>query len=147
MIMTNTFSAYDIRGRADETLTTEYVWNVGRAFADWLPADGPVAVSFRSDTNLQTMHAFTEGVLLQGRDVLNTGEDNQQGLIALIRDSSVVGGAIVTHDSLQNIEIITLLNSDGVGITSESGLVEIGQLVEAANFVPAAQKGELKEAV
>lgn len=141
------FSAYDIRGRADDSLTTEYVWNVGRAFADWLPDDGAVAFSFRSDTDLKILHAFTEGVQLQGRDAINTGEDNQQGLIALLRDGGAAGGAIVTHDALQGLEIITLLDARGVGVTSESGLLEINQLVEAGNFIPAAQKGELKEAV
>lgn len=145
--MSTVFSAYDIRGRADDSLTTEYVWNVGRAFADWLPDDGAIAFSFRSDTNLTTLHAFNEGVMLQGRDAINTGEDNQQGLIALLRDGGAVGGAIVTHDALQGIEVITLLDARGIGITAESGLAEIAQLVDAGNFVPASQKGELKEAV
>lgn len=145
--MGSIFSAYDIRGRAGDSLTTEYVWNVGKAFADWLPEDGAVAISFRSDTDLKMLHAFNEGIMLQGRDVVNTGEDNQQGLIALLRDGGAVGGAIVTHDALQGIEIITLLDARGVGITAESGLVEIDELVQAGNFVPAIQKGELKEAV
>lgn len=142
--MGTTFSRYDIRGRFDDTLTVEHVWNVGKAFADWLPIEGPVAFSFRSDTNVKALHAFTEGVLLQGRDAINMGEDNQLGLISLLRDGGAVGGVIVTHDALQNIEIITLLDANGTGITAESGLAEIAELVEAGNFVPAAQKGELK---
>jgi hypothetical protein len=145
--MSNTFSAYDIRGHVDGSLTTEHVWNVGKAVAEWLPGEGPIAIATREDTDPQTLHAFVEGVLLQGRDVLETGEDNQQGLIALLRDGQADGGALITHDALQGIEIITLLDARGTGVTAESGLTEIGELVDAGNFMPAAKKGEIKTAV
>ena len=38
------FSATDIRGYVGESITTEYVWNVGKAFSEWLPQDGPVVI-------------------------------------------------------------------------------------------------------
>lgn len=145
--MGNIFSAYDIRGRIGESLTTDYVWNVGKAFAEWLPDEGPVVLATRDDTNKSIAHAFTEGLLLQGRDVIDTGTENQQGLIAILRDGQAAGGVIVTHDALQGIEVITLLDSGGVGITAELGLTEIDQLVESGNFVPASQKGELRTGV
>ena len=144
--MGSIFSVYDIRGRAADSLSTEYVWNVGKAFAEWLPEDGAIALVKHPDADQTTTHAFVEGVLLQGRNVLDAGTGDQQGVIALLRDGQAVGGAIITHDSLQNIEVITLLNAQGMGITAESGLTEIAELVEAGNFVPAAQKGEVRQA-
>lgn len=144
--MGSIFSVYDIRGRGDDSLNTEYVWNVGKAFAEWLADDGAIALVKHPDANQTTAHAFTEGALLQGRNVIDMGIGDQQGLIALLRDGRAVGGAIITHDALQNIEIITLLDAQGMGITAESGLSEIAELVEAGNFVPAAQKGELQQA-
>jgi phosphomannomutase len=47
--MGNTFSAYDIRGRIEESLTVEYTWTVGKAFADWLPEQGSVVVGCCKD--------------------------------------------------------------------------------------------------
>lgn len=143
--MGSIFSMYDIRGRAADSLSTEYVWNVGKAFADWLPEDGAIALVKHPDADETTAHAFTEGILLQGRNVIDAGTGDQQGIIALLRDGQAVGGAIITHDALQNMEVITLLNAQGMGITAETGLTDIAELVEAGNFVPAAQKGELKQ--
>ena len=40
----NIFLAYDVRGKVGSDLTAEVARNIGKAFADWLPESGPVAV-------------------------------------------------------------------------------------------------------
>jgi phosphomannomutase len=40
------FKAYDIRGKVGDELNDELARNVARAFADWLPEDGAVAVGY-----------------------------------------------------------------------------------------------------
>jgi len=140
--MGTAFSVYDIRGRVDESLTTEYVWNVGKALADWLPDDGVVIVAQSEEADATTVHALTEGLLLQGRGVVDAGQATKDALQGIVIDKQAAGGVHIAHDPLQGIEIITILGARGVAVTQENGLTDIDQLVQAGNFVPAAAKGE-----
>jgi phosphomannomutase len=139
--MSTIFSAYDIRGRAGETLTVEYAWTAGKALAEWLPEDGVVVVA-KSGTDESIAHALIEGVLLQGRNVAVVSGD-QQAVIDAINANQAAGGVLISHDGAQGLEVITLFDASGATITAESGLVTIAELIDAGNFLPAAEKGEL----
>lgn len=141
--MGTVFSTGDIRGRVDETLTTDYVWNVGKAVADWLQDEGSIIIAKNASANEQTVHALIEGLLLQGRDVVDSGVGEEQLVASSVIDNKAAGGVYVAHDDLQNIEIISLFNGQGVRITAENGLFNLSELVDAGNFVPAAEKGTL----
>ena len=136
------FSAYDIRGRLGETLTTEYAWTVGRAFAEWLPTEGTIVLATSVGADAKTAHAVVEGILLQGRGVIGAGEGDEQAVKGTIIDTHAAGGVLIAHDDTQNIEIITLFDANGVTVTLEQGLDTIEELITAGNFVPAAEKGE-----
>lgn len=138
------FSGFDIRGRIDDSLTPEYAWNVGKAFADWLPEDGSVVVVVDPVASEPIVHAVIEGLRLQGRDVLDGGKGDLETLVRINADAKTAGGVLVARDDLQNMETIRLFQESAVAITSDNGLIEIADLVEAGNFVPAAVKGELK---
>jgi len=140
--MATIFSSTDIRGTLGDGLTIEYIWDIGKAFADWLQQDGPIAIMRANSVDESTVHALTEGVLLQGRSVIDAGTGDPQQLIATIMDKQAVGGALVEYQSTQNLVVITLFDERGIGILDSSGLQEIIQLVDAGNFMPAAQKGE-----
>ncbi len=137
------FSAYDIRGRVGDSLTTEYVWTVGKAFAEWLPEEGSVVIVKGAGANDTTAHALTEGLLLQGRDVIDGGQGDQQAVTGAIGDSQAAGGVLINHDELQDLEIITLFDARGVVVTADAGLASIEELITAGNFVPAAEKGSI----
>lgn len=138
------FSAYDIRGRAGESLTVEYSWNVGKAFAEWLPEEGSVVIAKSVTADASIVHALIEGLQLQGRNVIDTGEGDQQTVMtALFGDQSTAGGIAITHDDAQNIEVISLYDAQGVAVTADQGLTDIEALIESGNFVPAAEKGQL----
>ncbi|RYX79432.1 hypothetical protein EON76_01795 [bacterium] len=137
------FSGFDIRGRIDDSLTPEYAWNVGKAFADWLPEDGSVVVVVDPAASEPIVHAVIEGLRLQGRDVLDGGKGDLETLVRINADAKTAGGVLVSRDDLQNVETIRLFQENAVAITSDNGLIEIADLVEAGNFVPAAVKGEL----
>lgn len=141
--MSNIFSSFDIRGRLDDSLTPEYAWNVGKAFADWLPEDGPITVVSDETAEPKIVHALIEGILLQGRDVVDGGKGDAQRLIEVTADSNPAGSVLISHDNVQGFEIIQLYQENGVAVSSDNGLIELSQLVEAGNFVPAAVKGEL----
>lgn len=137
------FSLSDIRGRADDSLTTEYVWDIGKAVAEWLPEQGDIVVVRGENANESTVHAFVEGVLLQGRNVIDAGQGDQQVLTGIIGDKQAAGGVLITHEALQDIEIIALADANGVVVTADTGLTELGQFADAGNFEPAPQKGSL----
>lgn len=137
------FSAYDIRGRADDALSVEYAWTAGKAVAEYLPDEGSVAVIKAADVNTEVAHAFVEGILLQGRDVVDCGQGDEQAVIAAITDKKAAGGALISHDGVQNLEIIALYDASGASITEANGLTAISELVDSGNFLPAPAKGHL----
>ncbi len=137
------FSSYDIRGRLGESLTNEYVWNVGKALADWLPLDGAVVVVSKSNANAVVIKALIEGLRLQGRNVIDGGQGDEQTLVQISAASRTAGGVLVSHDDLQNVEAISLFQDNAAAINIDNGLQDIAALVDAGNFVPAAVKGDL----
>jgi len=137
------FSAYDIRGKLGENISKEYAWHVGQAFAEWLPDTGSIVVATSAAANESIAHAFIEGALLQGRDVIHVSGGSEQVIPDEIASSSATGGVLISHDDIQGMEIIALYDIHGTAIGAESGLSYIGELVEAGNFLPAATKGTL----
>lgn len=138
----NLMSGYDIRGTSETELTKEYAWNVGKALADWLPTAGSVVVVYGGDQG-ELAHAVREGVLLQGRDVVDGGPGTKDVVMSYISARGLSGGVVVGYDPLENQPTIELYQHEAKLIESETGLREIVALVEAGNFVPAAVKGEL----
>lgn len=137
------FSGNDIRGRVDDSLTPEYAWNAGKALADWLPIDGRVVVVSTPAANPRIVKALIEGLRLQGRNVIDGGQGDEETLIQVAAAQRTAGGALVDHSDLESLEIIRLYQDNTVMITSDNGLLEITQSIDAGNFVPAAIKGEL----
>jgi hypothetical protein len=141
--MGSIFSAYDIRGRLGETLTVEYAWGAGKAFAEWLSNDGPVIVATATqDANNEITHAFIEGILLLGRDVIHLGQRAQLAPNDII-DHKAAGAVVISHDGVQNLEILTFYDVHGGAVTADNGLTEISGLIDADNFLPAVEKGTL----
>ena len=132
----------DIRGTNDTGLTTEYSWNVGKAVADWLPTAGNVVVLY-VPAGLSTAQAIIEGLRLQGRSVVDGGVGDRDTAVAHVKTSGLSGAIVVGVQDSTDIVSIQLYKDDGSLIDRQSGLLEIAELVDAGNFVPAAVKGEL----
>ncbi len=141
------FSGFDIRGRFGETLTVEYSWNVGKALADWLPDEGRVVVVSSASAKPEIVKAVTEGLRLQGRNVIDGGQGDKQTLIQISAGSQTAGAVLIDHDDLEHLETIELYQENATPITSDTGLSQIASLVDSGNFVPAAVKGELTSIV
>lgn len=142
--MGTVFSAYDIRGNANDTLTVEYAWTVGKAFSEWLPEQGDVVVFKTENANGDIAHGFVEGLILLGRNVVDGGYGDQNAVVSTVRDIQAVGGVCISHDDAQGIEIISLYASDGTAVDQAKGLLDIQQLADADNFLPAPEKGHIK---
>lgn len=141
--MNTIFSAYDVRGHIDDTLTPGHAWTVGRALSEYLPDEGCVAMAWTADANQNIVRGFAEGVLLMGRDVFDCGQGEMQNVVSAIREQGAAGGALISHDGAQNMEIITIYDASGVTITEANGLISFSKLVDTCNFLPPAKKGTL----
>lgn len=145
--MSIVFSGFDIRGRLNDSLTPEYAWDVGKAFADWLPEDGKVVVASEPAASAPLVKALIEGLRLQGRTVIDGGQGDEQTIVQVNAAAKTAGGVLVLHDDLESLEVIKLYQENGLPVTSENGLLEVSDLIQAGNFVPAAVKGELTSAI
>ena len=135
-------SAYDIRGTEETGLTVECAWNVGKAFADWLPTMGPVTVMYLP-TQVSIANGIIEGLRLQGRNVVDGGNGDKEAAKTYVKTAALSGAAVVSYDELEGKITIELYKDDASLVTSETGLQELRDLIEAGNFVPAVTKGEL----
>jgi hypothetical protein len=135
-------STFDIRGTEESGLTVDVAWNVGKALADWLPADGAVVVVY-VPTKQHMAEAVIEGLRLQGRDVVDGGFGDNDAVKAHITTHKLAGGVTIGFDDLEKMITMELYQHEGKLVDNESGLVEIRELVEGGNFVPAVVKGEL----
>lgn len=91
------FKAYDIRGKVGTELDTKVSSAVARAFADWLPEDGIVAVGYdmRPDSK-DLAEAFMEGLQKQGREVWDIGKVTSDMIYFAIGNFDLAGGAVIT---------------------------------------------------
>ena len=137
------FSAYDIRGKGSDPEAMEFIWNVGKAYAEWLQFDGAVFVSKTPNADENVVRAFMEGIMLQGRNVIDGGQADKATIINAISEKKAAGGVIIDHNDLQAVDIISLFDSNGVNVTSDNGLEQINEQVLSGNFLPAPTKGEL----
>lgn len=139
------FKAYDIRGKVHSELTTELCENVGAATAQWLPANGTVAVGrdMRPDSK-QLADAVIEGLRSQGRDVWDIGEVTSDMIYFAIGAYDLAGGAVVTAShNAGDYNGIKIYRDKVTPVGLDSGLAEIRDLVEKAGFIKSEQYGSL----
>lgn len=91
------FKAYDIRGKVGTELTTEGCEAIARAFADWLPTEGVVAVGhdMRPDS-AELAEAFMRGLQRQGREVWDIGQVTSDMIYFAVGTYDLAGGAVIT---------------------------------------------------
>jgi phosphomannomutase len=144
----NIFKAYDVRGKVGSELTPAVTHNIGRAYADWLPRTGPVAVGrdMRPDS-AELADALIEGLRKQGRDVIDIGQVTSDMIYFATGSLNLAGGIMITasHNPGQ-YNGIKFCRDGARPVSQESGLFEIRDKVVAEDFKPASdQSGSLEE--
>jgi phosphomannomutase len=145
--MLELFKAYDIRGKVGVELTTELCEKVGRAFADWLPESGIVAVGrdMRPDSK-ELSNSLIEGLRLQGRTVWDLGEITTDMLYFAVGHFALAGGAMVTAShNPGEYNGIKFCREEARAIGIESGLADIRDAVIANDFVSATKEGKIRQ--
>lgn len=136
------FKSYDIRGKVGSELNAETVRNIGRAFADWLPTKGTIAVGhdMRPDSE-ELANTFIEGLLQQGYDVWDIGQVTSDMIYFAVGKWDLAGGAVITASHNPGEYNGIKLYRDGVvAVGLDAGLAEIRDKVLAEEFKPPADQ-------
>ena len=134
------FKAYDVRGKVGTELTPAVAEAIGKAFADWLPNQGPIAVGrdMRPDS-LELAQALIHGLLLQGRDVIDIGEVTSDMIYFAVGHLKLAGGTMVTAShNPGEYNGIKLCREEARPVGLESGLGEVRDSVLLGQFKPPA---------
>ncbi len=141
------FKAYDVRGKVGSELTPDVLKAIGRAFADWLPTAGTVAVGrdMRPDS-AELAAALIDGLRMQGRDVIDIGEVTTDMIYFVVGSLGLAGGAVVTAShNPGEYNGIKLCGQAAKAVGEDSGLFEIRDIAQAGTFKPSEHTGSLEQ--
>ena len=145
--LTAMFKAYDVRGKVGSELNPAVLEAIGKAFAQWLPNQGTIAVGrdMRPDS-AELAAALITGLRAQGRDVLDIGEVTTDMIYFAVGHHNLAGGAVVTAShNPGEYNGIKFCREDAKPVGEESGLFEVRDLAQANQFTPATTPGNLTE--
>jgi phosphomannomutase len=141
------FKSYDIRGKVGVELSPELCLNVGRAMADYLPEEGPVAVGrdMRPDSG-ELADAFIEGLRQQGRTVWDIGQVTSDMIYFAVGKFDLAGGAVITAShNPGEYNGVKIYRDHVTPVGLDTGLAEIRDTALNETFkAPAEKQGELK---
>lgn len=138
----NIFKAYDVRGKVGTELTEEVSEKIGKAFADWLPASGKVAVGhdMRPDS-AALADAFIRGLTAQGRDVIDIGQITSDMVYFAVGKWQLAGGAVITASHNPGADNgIKLYRDQVIAVGLDAGLDTIRDAVINGTFRKTADK-------
>lgn len=146
--ISNIFKSYDVRGKVGTELTAETCESIGRAFADWLPVKGTVAVGrdMRPDSE-ELSKALIKGLTEQGLDVWDIGMVTSDMSYFAVGKFDLAGSAVVTAShNTGDYNGIKLYRDHVTAVGLDSGLDKIRDAVVAGKFqAPAPTPGKLEK--
>lgn len=138
------FKAYDIRGRVPDELNTDVAYRIGRAFAAKI---SPTKIVVGHDIRLSSPEisdALIEGLRDSGVDVYHIGECGTEEIYFATSHFNMDGGIVVTAShNPKDYNGMKLVREGSRPISGDTGLKEIEQLVETADFGDPKQRGAL----
>lgn len=147
MALADIFKAYDVRGKVGTELTAEVANRIGKAFGDWLPVSGTVAVGrdMRPDS-AELAEALIDGLRAQGRNVWDIGEVTSDMIYFAVGHYGLAGGAMVTAShNPGEYNGIKLCREEARAVGQDSGLFEVRDLAENNQFTPGSKEGSLEQ--
>ena len=127
------FKAYDIRGLVGTELTPAALHAIGKAFAAWLPTEGPVAVGHDMRTDSADLaKALIDGIRSQGRDVWDVGLVTSDMVYFAPGKFNLAGGAVVTAShNPGEYNGLKVCREQALPVGIDTGLAEIRDMVLA----------------
>jgi phosphomannomutase len=145
--LNNIFKSYDVRGKVGSELTPDVAEAIGKAFADFLPNAGKVAVGrdMRPDS-AELAAALINGLKEQGRDVIDIGEVTSDMIYFAVGHYGLAGGAVVTAShNPGEYNGIKFCREEAKPIGENSGLFDIRDLAASGTFESAEAPGTAEE--
>lgn len=138
--LTDIFKSYDIRGKVGSELTSESSKDIAKAFADWLPTQGIVAVGhdMRPDSK-NLAEAFMDGLQEQGYEVWDIGLVTSDMIYFAVGKWNLAGGAVITASHNPGSDNgIKLYRDQVIAVGLDAGLADIRDAFLAKKFKPVA---------
>ncbi len=140
------FHAYDVRALVPDDLDADLARDIARAFSDFLP-EGTVAVGrdMRTDSS-ELADAFIEGLMQQGREVLDIGMVTTDMSYWAVGHYDLAGAAMITAShNPGKYDGIKFTAEGAVQLSSESGLTTIKEAVKKHSYKKASGEGRKLE--
>ncbi|OQX33271.1 MAG: phosphomannomutase [Oceanospirillales bacterium LUC14_002_19_P2] len=136
------FKAYDIRGRMPDELNDTIAYRIGRAYGEYLKHTTVVVGGDVRLTSESLKHAATEGLRDAGVNVLDLGLAGTEEVYFATFHLGVDGGIEVTasHNPM-DYNGLKLVRAGAQPISGDTGLRDIQQLAEKADFAPVENRG------
>lgn len=143
----NIFLAYDVRGKVGTDLTKETTLQIGKAFADWLPNQGTVAVGrdMRPDS-AELAAGLIEGLQQQGRNVLDIGQVTSDMIYFAVGSLKLAGGMMVTAShNPGEYNGIKFCRDEAKPVGVDTGLLDIKAAIEEDRYKQSETVGTLEQ--
>lgn len=141
------FKAYDVRGKVGSELNPDVVTRIGKAFGQWLPNQGPVAVGrdMRPDS-AELAAAVIEGLRSVGREVWDIGEVTSDMIYFAAGHFNLAGGVMITAShNPGEYNGIKFCREEAKPVGVETGLLEVRDLAAENKFATVETLGELQQ--
>lgn len=140
----NCFKAYDARGQVPTELNEDIAYRVGRAYAEFIK---PKQIAVGRDVRLSSDNLFkalTNGLLDSGVDVLDLGICGTEQVYHAAFSLNLEGGIMITasHNPIDH-NGFKFVRQSAQPISGDTGLEEIKNIAEKADFAEPSAKGSL----
>ncbi len=144
MDFSNSFKAYDVRGRIPDELNPEVVYRIARAYAEWLkPKRVAVGRDIRHSSQ-EFSDALTRGLCDSGVDVVDIGLGGTEMVYFATSSLGLDGGIMVTAShNPPDYNGLKFVREQSRPVSGDTGLQDIRKLAEAGEFVDAVKRGNV----
>jgi len=140
---TEAFGSYDVRGRIPDELNADIVYDTGRAYANLVKPEGPVAVGHDvRPSSPELSEALMRGLNDAGADAIDIGQVGTEMVYFASAQEGMGGGIMVTAShNPSDYNGLKFVRSNAVPISGDSGLRDIEKMIGEGSMKSAPQKG------
>ncbi len=139
------FKAYDIRGIYPRQIDEEVAHRIGRAFVTFLEEKKILVGRDVRISSPPLSHAFIQGAVEQGADVIDIGLCSTDMLYFASGDLDLPGAMFTASHNPAEYNGLKLCRRRAGPISEDTGIAQIRDLVLAGDFPPSQRRGEVAE--
>ena len=138
------FKAYDVRGKYGPEINEALMKSIGRAFADFISGNTIAVGRDMRLSSFSLFNAFCEGIIMQGKNVLDFGLTSTPMAYFACRHLKADGCAMITasHNPKED-NGVKFTRENAIPISEDTGIREIEKSVTLNSFHKATSKGRL----